>query len=324
MLLHRPERSQDQTSEAAAMDERELRTLASEMGCALSQLQGMSLTHHPSKQLCSTRSAFDLMLTIIDAPYSHRGDEHSPLRLLASHALDTLMCTLVDASTETRNVFEQAKGLSRIRRVMNAHRRTQTDMDVTGTKCFEFLLFYLQAHVFEEQVGGQRSSDKEQPASVFEPPTTPATRTRPLPMQTPYYTPMATPRGHVRVLSHGSPSKHTQAARAPFGKLDAEVNPFAQDGSKEGRRHLRTRSTDERRHLRTRSTDLPADLLRTPRAPPRPIRDLSPTRRTPKARETQDVPQQPRYPTSPQKEGGRSVAGLGVHTHEEPPEKRRW
>lgn len=324
MLLHRPERGPEQTNEAAAMDERELRTLASEMGCALSQLQGMSLTHHPSKQLCSTRSAFDLLLTIIDAPYSHRGDEHSPLRLLASHALDTLMCTLVDASSETRNVFEQAKGLSLIRRVMNAHRRTQTEMDVTGTKCFEFLLFYLQAHVFEEQVGGQRTSDKEQPASVFEPPTTPAARTRPLPTQTPYYTPMATPRGHVRVLSHGSPSKHTQASRAPFGKLDAEVNPFAQDGNKEGRRHLRTRSTDERRHLRTRSTDLPADLLRTPRAPPRPVRDLSPTRRTPKARESQDVPQPPRYPTSPQKEGGRSVAGLGVHTHEEAPEKRRW
>lgn len=322
MLQSKPGSHNLHEKDASPALERELRTLASEMGCALSQLQGMCLTHYPSKQLCSTRSAFELLLAIIDSSYSQDTDEHSPLRLLTSHALDTLMCTLVDASSETRGVFEQAKGLSLIRRVMNRHRRAPTDLDVTGAKCFEFLLFYLQAQVFEEQVGGQRTSKEEQPASVFEPPATPAMRARPTPTQTPFYTPMATPRGHVRVLSHGSPSKHTQAGRAPFGKLDTDVNPFSQD-AQEGRRHLRTRSTDERRHLRTRSTDIPADLLRTPRAPPRQVRDFSPTRRMPRARETQEG-QQPRYPTSPQKEGARSVAGLGVHTSDEPAEKRRW
>lgn len=322
MLFTNPPNHIQEDPRAAAAHDRELRTLASEMGCSLSLLQGMCLTHYPSKQLCSVRSAFDLFLAIVDAKYSQETEESSPLRLLASHALDTLMCILVDAPSEIRGTFELAKGLSIIRRVMNQHQPAQNNLDVTGAKCFEFLLFYLQAHVFEAQVGGQRTTEQgEPPASVFEPPATPATRQRPMPPSTPFYTPMATPRGHVRVLSHGSPSKHTPAGRAPFGKLDTDKNPFAQDAQKEGRRHLRTRSTDERRHLRTRSTDLPADLLRTPRAAPRPVRDLSPPRRTPRPRDTEEM--HSRYPTSPHKEPDRHVDGLGVHTPDDRAEKRR-
>lgn len=328
ILLQTQARSSSE-EESASMPgaHRELRTLASEMGCALSLLQGMCLTHYPSKHLCSTRSAFDLLLAIVDVSYSQATDENSPLRLLASHALDTLMCTLVDATAEVRSLFEHAKGPSVVRRVMNRHQRAQNELDVTGAKCFEFLLFYLQAKAFEEQVSGQRASD-ELPTSVFEPPPTPAMRSRQTPSQTPFHTPMATPRQHVRVLSHGSPSKQAQAGRAPFGKLDTDANPFGNEGH-EGRRHLRTRSTDERRHLRTRSTDIPADLLRTPRALPRPVRDVSPTRRTPRARPdaqeaSPEKAQAPRYPTSPRRDAQR-FEGLGVHTPDEPSDApRRW
>ncbi|WFD44400.1 hypothetical protein MPSI1_003068 [Malassezia psittaci] len=290
------------------------RTLASELSCALSQLQGMSLTHYPSKYLCSTKSAFELLLAIIDAPYTNQAEKGSPLHLVASHAVDTLMCTLVDASETTRSLFEQTKGLSLIRRVMNNHRKSQTDMDPTGEKCFEFLLFYLQSHVFEEQVGGQRHNGSEQPAKVFDSPATPSTRTRASAMPTPFYTPMVTPRAHVRVLSHGSPSKHPGNVRPPFGKLDTEPNPFSQETNKELRRHLRTRSTDERRHLRTRSTDLPIDLWKTPRATPRVTRDVSPGRRPHNATETHDPS---RYLNSPHK----GTEGLGVRTSHDPPPK---
>lgn len=327
LLQTQARNSSEEESASVPGAHRELRTLASEMGCALSLLQGMCLTHYPSKHLCSTRSAFDLLLAIVDVSYSQATDESSPLRLLASHALDTLMCTLVDATTEVRSLFEHAKGPSIVRRVMNRHQRAHNELDVTGAKCFEFLLFYLQAKAFEEQVSGQRASD-ELPTSVFEPPPTPAMRSRQTPSQTPFHTPMATPRQHVRVLSHGSPSKQAQAGRAPFGKLDTDANPFGNEGH-EGRRHLRTRSTDERRHLRTRSTDIPADLLRTPRALPRPVRDVSPSRRTPRARPdaqeaSPEKEQAPRYPTSPRKDALR-FEGLGVHTPDEPSDApRRW
>lgn len=255
------------------------------MGCALSLLQGMCLTHAPSKHLCSTRSAFALMLAVVDAVYLGDAASHTQLRLLASHALDTLMCVLVDAPTAVRGLFEHAKGPSIVRRIMNKHQKELVAGDVTGAKCFEFLLFYLQAEAFEEQVGGQRpdTDPYTHPAAVFDVPATPSSRARASPAPTPFYTPMSTPRTHRRGLSHGSPVKMTTPARPPFGKIDVDT-PAAREDAQASRRHLRTRSTDERRHIRTRSTDLPSDLLRTPRATPRPLRDTSPTRRVPRPR----------------------------------------
>ena len=161
---------QDGADEARSHNE----ALASEMGCALSLLQGICLTDYTSKRLCSVRSALEvrntdappnltlqLLLAVIDAPYNQGAKEGSPFVLLASHALDTLMCILVDASPETCGVFEHAGGLSVVRRVMRAHPSTVPDtarernsmhgFDVTGAKCYEFLLFYLQTQSFEDQ-----------------------------------------------------------------------------------------------------------------------------------------------------------------------------
>ena len=106
-----------------------------EMSCALSLLQGMCLTHGASKQLCSSRSSLELFLAILGADYSQATDTQSSLHLLASHAIDTLMCVLVDASPDTRRLFEQAHGLRIARRVMNAHTglSQQDDQDLTGS-----------------------------------------------------------------------------------------------------------------------------------------------------------------------------------------------
>ncbi|PKI82850.1 hypothetical protein MVES_003275 [Malassezia vespertilionis] len=268
-----------------AGDDRELRTLAAEMGCSLSLLQGMCLTHYPSKQLCSMRSAFELLLSIVESTYAHATHTDAPLRLLASHALDTLMCILVDAPAEVRGVFEQVGGVATIRRVMHTHQAEKNeegpqDAHVTAAKCFEFLLFYLQAGVFEEQAAAQLPTRADTyPAAVFDPPPPPPPPPpRSSGTETPFYTPNATPRAHARVLSTGSPTK-TPSAR--LERRMPDMNPFTRPDetprshaalrhlrthSTDDRRHVPTHSTEERRHLRARSTDQPFELSQTPRA----------------------------------------------------------
>lgn len=236
-----------------------------EMSCALSLLQGMCLTHLPSKQLCSSRSSLELFLAILGADYSQSTDTQSSLHLLASHAIDTLMCVLVDASPDTRRLFEQAHGLRIARRVMNVHTvpSQQDEQDLTGSKCFEFLLFYLKPNAFEEQATQQLPTTDAQ--SVFQLPETPRPRRRHGRSKsainaTPFYTPMSTPRGHQRVLSYGSPTKHVMGARSAAA---AAPNPFVGPPS---------------RGHHVRESD-PQDPLQTPRARPRKIqRDHSPVR----------------------------------------------
>ena len=235
-----------------------------EMSCALSLLQGMCLTHGASKQLCSSRSSLELFLAILGADYSQATDTQSSLHLLASHAIDTLMCVLVDASPDTRRLFEQAHGLRIARRVMNAHTglSQQDDQDLTGSKCFEFLLFYLKPQAFEEQASQQLPATAAQ--SIFQLPETPKPRRRHGRSKsainaTPFYTPMSTPRTHQRVLSYGSPTKHIMGARAAAQAAPPFVGP-----------------SDRGHHVRESD---PLDPLQTPRARPRKIlRDHSPVR----------------------------------------------
>lgn len=136
----------------------------------------MCLTHYPSKSVCSTRQALELFLEIISAPYTFVEDK-SPLQLLPSHALDTLMCTLVDASPTTCGVFEHANGLAIVRSVMNQHSKGSgqitSETNVTAAKCFEFLLFYLQAQSFEDQA--EQLAEPTRSTSIsLKPPTTPS------------------------------------------------------------------------------------------------------------------------------------------------------
>ena len=260
------------TSEHEGVDENQIRTLGSEMGCALSHVQGMCLTNYPSKQLCSTRSILELLLTLVSANYSQTNKPDTPLRLLASHALDTLMCILVDASPQTRSVFEQAHGPSIVRRVMNLHptaqnagRSDQTDLDVTGSKCFEFLLFYLQAKSFEMQAAQQHSGDVARRA--FQAPETPLSahrghaRSRSEITASPFYTPLASPRVTKRVVSHGSPTKHVAQVRQQSSQL-TDLNPFAR--AQERHRAAREKKAEE--------------ALVTSRATRRHVRDTSPKR----------------------------------------------
>lgn len=234
------------------------------MSCALSLLQGMCLTHLPSKQLCSSRSSLELFLAILGADYSQSSDTQSSLHLLSSHAIDTLMCVLVDASTDTRRIFEQAHGLRIVRRVMNSHTLAlqQEEQELTRSKCLEFLLFYLKPDAFEEQATQQLPATTAQ--SVFQLPETPKPRRRhgrskSAITATPFYTPISTPRTHQRVLSYGSPTRHVMGARAAA----QAPNPFV--GPPERGQHARESH--------------PHDPLWTPRAHPRKIqREQSPVR----------------------------------------------
>ena len=248
-------------------------SLASEMGCALSILQGLCLTNETSRQLCSSKSSLALFLAIVKAEYSQSNDSSCALGLLIPHTLDTLMCILVDAPTDVRRAFEHAHGLSIVRRVMNARPSPSAgaaNMDTTGAKCIEFLLFYLQAKEFEQQASQQLSGSTAQ--SIFRPPETPKpkrghARSRSAITATPFYTPLATPRSRQqRVLSYGSPTKHVA-----HGKLamPPEANPFL---------HAQSR-------VRERES---SDMLQTPRASTRhldretsPIRDPSRQEMTP-------------------------------------------
>lgn len=255
-----------------SQDSDEQSSLAAEMGCTLSILQGMCLTNSSSKQICSRRSTLELLLTIVSADYSQSSDPTSPLRLLAPHAIDTLMCVLVDASSSTRRAFEQAHGLSIIRRVMNAHPAVSgpssasgsSDLDVTGSKCFEFLLFYLQTKSFEEQAASQHP---DTPDSLFKPPETPKPkrghgRSKSAITATPFNAPMATPQLHHRVLSYGSPTKNLVHSRTP---ISLDINPFMR--------------AQERAQSRAKESEQ-SELL-TPRAQPRILdRENSPSQRS--------------------------------------------
>lgn len=88
------------------------------------------------------------------------------------------MCTLVDASPNTCGVFENANGLSIVRSVMNQQSTKgrepgAEETNVTAAKCFEFLLFYLQAQSFEEQA--EQLAEPARSTSIsLRPPTTPS------------------------------------------------------------------------------------------------------------------------------------------------------
>ncbi|WFD29939.1 hypothetical protein MSPP1_000953 [Malassezia sp. CBS 17886] len=184
---------------------RHLETLASEMGCALSLLQGMCLTQFSSKALCSSRSKLDLLLCIVDAPYTKSDPAPLPVRLLVSHALDTLMCILVDADGPVRDLFEHVQGPAIVRRVRSAHQGPAAS--VTGTKCLEFLLFYLHPRAFEQQAAAQMP-DLEAARLLRTPPPPPSS-----------------PRRAARTPAPPSPSK--SVLRGPLRRDSiADANPF--------------------------------------------------------------------------------------------------
>lgn len=204
-------------------------SIASEMGCVMSILQGLCLTNDTSRILCSSKSSLALFLAIVKADYSRAHGPNMPaVSLLIPHALDTLMCVLVDAPLDVRRSFEHAHGLSIVRRTLHARPHSDTP-DTTSAKCIEFLLFYLQAKEFEQQAA-QQISHSTAPL-VFQPPEAPPTpkhrrghaRSRSAITATPFYTPLASPRSRHRVVSHGSPTKHVAQVKATPAP---DANPF--------------------------------------------------------------------------------------------------
>ena len=203
-------------------------SIASEMGCTMSILQGMCLTNDASRQLCSSKSSLALLLAIAKAEYCRQQPDSTALGLLVPHTLDTLMCILVDAPSDVRRSFEQAHGLSIVRRIMNTHKSAPPTSHTTHAKCIEFLLFYLQAKEFEQQAAQQLTGNVA--PSVFQPPEAPTpkpkrghARSRSAITATPFYSPAATPLSRHRVMSYGSPTKHVSKG---VPTMLPESNPF--------------------------------------------------------------------------------------------------
>ncbi|KAJ7784155.1 cell division control protein 14, SIN component-domain-containing protein [Mycena metata] len=145
------------TAEAEA--EPEVVTLSSQLTVALSIIQGVCLTHAPTKVYLGRRYALEVLLDLFLSsrhlsstpftPAANAGNvssaSASPAKLaagaplpLASVILDTLLCILVDSSPALR-VFETCHGVHAVVKIL---KRAGTPREVR-MKCLEFLYFYL-------------------------------------------------------------------------------------------------------------------------------------------------------------------------------------
>ncbi|KAJ7034153.1 cell division control protein 14, SIN component-domain-containing protein [Mycena alexandri] len=144
---------------AEAEAEPEVATLSSQLTVALSIIQGVCLTHAPTKVYLGRRYALEVLLDLFlssrhlsSTPFTsaaHVGNvssaSPSPAKLapgaplpLASVILDTLLCILVDSSPALR-VFEACHGVHAVVKIL---KRAGTPREVR-MKCLEFLYFYL-------------------------------------------------------------------------------------------------------------------------------------------------------------------------------------
>ncbi|KAJ7369076.1 cell division control protein 14, SIN component-domain-containing protein [Mycena albidolilacea] len=134
--------------------EPEVATLTSQLTLALSIIQGVCLTHAPTKIYLGRRYALEVLLDLFlssrhvsSAPFAggNTPAAGSPVKPafgtplpLASVILDTLLCILVDSSPALR-VFEACHGVHAVVKIL---KRAGTPREVR-MKCLEFLYFYL-------------------------------------------------------------------------------------------------------------------------------------------------------------------------------------
>ncbi|KAJ6460120.1 cell division control protein 14, SIN component-domain-containing protein [Mycena vitilis] len=132
--------------------EAEVATLTSQLTLALSIIQGVCLTHAPTKTYLGRRYALEVLLDLFlssrhlsSTPFAAANLSGSPVKPvpgaplpLASVILDTLLCILVDSSPALR-VFEACHGVHAVVKIL---KRAGTPREVR-MKCLEFLYFYL-------------------------------------------------------------------------------------------------------------------------------------------------------------------------------------
>ncbi|KAH9884945.1 CDC14-domain-containing protein [Cubamyces lactineus] len=149
-LLNKGSADRDKKSEAAI--------LAGQLSRAMALIQGVALTHKPSKQYLGRRYSLEVLLDLLlvsrhlnsnstpssSTPTSPKAGASSfqPPKAteipLASVVIDTLLCILVDSVPALR-VFEDLSGVQVVVKIL---KRAGTPREVR-MKCLEFLYFYL-------------------------------------------------------------------------------------------------------------------------------------------------------------------------------------
>ncbi|THV08172.1 hypothetical protein K435DRAFT_847063 [Dendrothele bispora CBS 962.96] len=143
-------------SQPSEQEKHEALVLSSQLLPALSIIQGIVLSHPPSKAFLSRERNLEILIDLllasrhISLPSSSPIDQAappltsspsktaSPTTFLSSAVLDTLLCVLVDSSSALR-AFEECNGVQVIVKIL---KRMGTPREVR-MKCLEFLYFYL-------------------------------------------------------------------------------------------------------------------------------------------------------------------------------------
>ncbi|KAK0522128.1 hypothetical protein OC835_006679 [Tilletia horrida] len=90
--------------------------IAEEIVACLSLLQGLAVCDQRSRTACTSRSALESILLFLSTPHLSEMDLTAP----ACHALDLLMCVLVDAEDHVSDLFEALGGIDEISSVWKA------------------------------------------------------------------------------------------------------------------------------------------------------------------------------------------------------------
>ncbi|KAK0526260.1 hypothetical protein OC834_004861 [Tilletia horrida] len=90
--------------------------IAEEIVACLSLLQGLAVCDKRSRTACTSRSALESILLFLSTPHLSEMDLTAP----ACHALDLLMCVLVDAEDHVSDLFEALGGIDEISSVWKA------------------------------------------------------------------------------------------------------------------------------------------------------------------------------------------------------------
>ncbi|KAI0638670.1 cell division control protein 14, SIN component-domain-containing protein [Trametes polyzona] len=164
--------------------------LASQLSQAMAIIQGVVLTHKPSKQSLGRRYPLEVLLDLLlvsrhlepsstpssNVPTSPKaGASSAPCQNssgipLASVIIDTMLCILVDSVTSLR-VFEDLNGVQVVVRIL---KRAGTPREVR-MKCLEFLYFYL----LDETTSVTESSNSFSSSTFTTPEATPASSPAP-------------------------------------------------------------------------------------------------------------------------------------------------
>ncbi|CAD6888437.1 unnamed protein product [Tilletia controversa] len=109
-------RSEDDGLVLAVSSLSDVDLLAEEIVISLSLLQGLVVCDRNSRAACAKRVSLESILLVLSAPHLVEKDLTAP----ACHALDLLMCILVDSDEDVSDMFESLGGVDQISSVWKA------------------------------------------------------------------------------------------------------------------------------------------------------------------------------------------------------------